>query len=154
MSLTPPYLYGCSKLQLVVDQRTETFFIFADLCLTKKAANILLVRSGAFWIWRPLGLSKELKDDKCLGLSKELNDDKGLVLSWSFTPTLTISKLVMLDCTCLDKGDADGSLPSFPKPLDEGLVVFVSPRVNSDWSGLLVLEFSETKCHWRVFADE
>jgi hypothetical protein len=25
--------------------------------------------------------------------------------------------------------------------------------VNSDWSGLLFLEFfSETKCHWRVFA--
>ena len=91
MSLTPPYLYGCSKLQLVVDQRTETFFIFADLCLTKKAANILLVRSGAFWIWRPLGLSKELKDDKCLGLSKELNDDKCLVLGWSWKCKLDVS---------------------------------------------------------------
>jgi hypothetical protein len=68
MSLTLPNWFGWSKLQawLAVDQRTETFFIFADLCLTKKAANILFVRSGAFWIWRPLGLSKELNDDKCL----------------------------------------------------------------------------------------
>lgn len=68
MSLTFPHWFGWSKLQswLAVDQRTETFFIFADLCLTKKAANILFVRSGAFWICRPLGLSKELNDDKCL----------------------------------------------------------------------------------------
>jgi hypothetical protein len=58
---------GRGNCRFAADQRTETFFIFPDLCLTKKAASILFVRTGAFWIWRPLGLSRELNDAKCLG---------------------------------------------------------------------------------------
>jgi hypothetical protein len=38
-----------ANFSLAIDQRTETFFI-ADLCLTNKAASILLIRTGAFWI--------------------------------------------------------------------------------------------------------
>jgi hypothetical protein len=52
-------IYSDTCPQMPAHQGTAIFFIFADLCLMKRAASMLLVPTGAFWIARPLGLSKE-----------------------------------------------------------------------------------------------
>jgi len=90
----------CTK-QMLAHQRTATFFIFADLCLMKRAAIMLLVPTGAFWIARPLGLSKEW------------NVENSFTPDWFLVPIFCIaSELVLrLNCRGLRIGEADRSLP-------------------------------------------
>uniref|UniRef100_A0A453A1H3 Uncharacterized protein n=1 Tax=Aegilops tauschii subsp. strangulata TaxID=200361 RepID=A0A453A1H3_AEGTS len=120
------------------DHRAEILFIFADLCLINRDASTLLVLAGAFWISRPVGLSKELNADR------------------SFAPTFcAMSDLVFwLSCRGLRTGEAGNSLPRRCEPSDASLDGIVSSRMNVGLcapfaEGLL----SDARCQESVFAE-
>lgn len=98
---------------------------------------MLLVPTGAFWIARPLGLSKEW------------NVESSFTPDMFLAPTFcVVSELVLLlNCSGLRIGEADRSLP------DEGFDGAVSTRANVGLCAFALVLFSEDRCQERVFAE-